>query len=229
MDFDQHVHPERDRRVLDVFCRGIVERGHDDQDAVRAMGAGFHHLIGVEHEILAQHWQAGRRARRDHEVEMALEGGRVGQHRQARRAAGLVSLRQCRRIEIGADQPLRRRGLFHFRDQRIIAARKLFADRAHETARRRCFFGARLDVGKRMRALGGRDLLALVGLDLGQDIGHLWRLSDQPRETAIRCFSRAAAAPLSSDWVPSATPSFKSLARPATISAAAAFSSATSR
>src|SRR6266550_1705709 len=51
----------------------------------------------------------------------------------------------------------------------------------------------------------------------------------QPLETAISCSSRAAAAPLSSDFVLSATPSFKVLARPATINAAAAFSSATSR
>ena len=229
MDFDQHVHPERDCRVLDVLGRGIVERVHDDQDAVRAMGAGFEHLVGVEHEILAQHRQAGRRARRDHEVEMALEGGRVGQNRQARRAAGLVSLCQCRRIKIGANETLRRRGLLHFRDQRVVAACELFADRALETARRRRRLGAGLNVGKRMRPLGGGDFLALVGLDLGQDIGHLWRPSDQPRETATRCFSRAAAAPLSSDVVPNATPSFRSLARPATISAAAAFRSATSR
>src|SRR5882762_10692590 len=79
-----------------------------------------------------------------------------------------------------------------------------------------------------MRALGSGDLLALVGLDLAQDIGHRG-LPGQPLETAISCFSRAAAAPLSSDLVPSTTPSFKFFARPATISAAAAFSSATSR
>jgi len=36
----------------------------------------------------------------------------------------------------------------------------------------------------------------------------------QPLETATRCFSRVAAAPLSSDFVPSATPSFRVLARP---------------
>src|SRR6266702_777208 len=51
----------------------------------------------------------------------------------------------------------------------------------------------------------------------------------QPLETATRCFSRAAAAPLSGDFVPIATPSFKFPARPATISVAAAFSRATSR
>ena len=229
MDFDQHVHAKRNRRVLEILGDGVVERGHDDQDAVRAMGAGFHHLIGVEQKILAQHRQVGRRARRDHEVEMALERGRVGQDRQAGRAAGLIGLGKRRRIEIGADQSLRGRGLFHLRDQRVVAARKLFPDRTQEATRRRGRLGAGFDLGQRMRPLGGGDFLALVGLDLGQDIGHLWRPSDQPRETAIRCFSRAAAAPLSSDLAPSATPSFKSLARPATISAAAAFNSATSR
>ena len=37
------------------------------------MGAGLDHLIGVEHEILAQHRQVGRRARRHHEIEMTLK------------------------------------------------------------------------------------------------------------------------------------------------------------
>src|SRR5258708_12091944 len=80
-----------------------------------------------------------------------------------------------------------------------------------------------------MRALGGSDLLALVSLDLGENVGHRQGALGQLLETAIRCFSRAAAAPLSSELVPSATPSFKFFARPATISAAAPFSSATSR
>ena len=48
MDFDQDVHAVRERRVLDVPGRGIVERRHDDQDAVGAVGAGFDHLIGVD-------------------------------------------------------------------------------------------------------------------------------------------------------------------------------------
>jgi hypothetical protein len=48
-------------------------------------------------------------------------------------------------------------------------------------------------------------------------------------ETAISCFSRSAAAPESSAFAPMATPSFKFAARPATISAAAAFNKATSR
>ena len=64
VDFDQHVHAMRDRRVLDILGCGIVERRHDEQDAVGAIGAGLDHLIGVEDEVLAQHRQVGRRARR---------------------------------------------------------------------------------------------------------------------------------------------------------------------
>ena len=172
MDLEQHVHAVRKRGILDIPGRGIIERRHDDQDAVGAMSAGLDHLIGVVHEILAQHRQRRGGARGDHEVEMALERRRVGQHRQARRAAGLIGPRQRRRIEIGADQAFRRRGLLHFRDQRVVAAREFFADRADKTARRRRRLRQRFDAGKRMRALGGGDLLALVGFDLGQDVGH---------------------------------------------------------
>src|SRR4051794_10121376 len=82
-----------------------------------------------------------------------------------------------------------------------------------------------------MRALGRRDFLAFIGLDLGQDVRHVHARPDslQLLDTEISCFSRAAAAPLSSDSRPIATPSLRVLTRPATMSAAAAFKSATSR
>ena len=33
---------------------GVVDLGHDDEDAVGAPGARFYHLVGVDHEVLAQ-------------------------------------------------------------------------------------------------------------------------------------------------------------------------------
>src|SRR3569623_2089342 len=57
VNFEQHVHSEIERRVFDVARRCVIQRGHDDQDAIGAMRARFHHLIGVVHEILAQHRQ----------------------------------------------------------------------------------------------------------------------------------------------------------------------------
>ena len=62
VDLEQHVHAERDRGVLEVLRQAVVDRRHDDQDAVGAPGARLDHLIGVVHEILAQHRQ--RRSRR---------------------------------------------------------------------------------------------------------------------------------------------------------------------
>ncbi len=229
MDFDQHVHAVRDRGVLDIAGGAVVERGHDDQDAVGAMGARLDHLIGVEHEILAQHRQCGRRARRHHEIEMALERRRVGQHRETGRASGFIGLGKRRRIEIGANQPLGGRGFFHFGDQRVVAASELAADRTRQNrvARGRispALRGSRADARAwRRRFPRACKSRSWSGCRTSRDP------SDQPLETAISCFSLAAAAPLSSDLAPRLTPSFRSLARPATISAAAALSSATSR
>jgi len=41
MNFDQDIHAVRNRGVLDVFGGAVVERCHDDQDAVGAMGTGL--------------------------------------------------------------------------------------------------------------------------------------------------------------------------------------------
>ena len=53
------------RRWRDRAAIASSTCGQDDQDAVGAPGARFGHLIGVEHEVLAQHRQAagGARAR----------------------------------------------------------------------------------------------------------------------------------------------------------------------
>ena len=57
--------PNDERRVFELARGRVVERRHDDQDAVGAPGARFRHLIGLEHEILAQRRQrASPRARR---------------------------------------------------------------------------------------------------------------------------------------------------------------------
>ena len=170
--------------------------------------------------------QRGGVARGGQMLGAALERRRVGEHRQAGRAAGLVGARQRRRIEIGADQSLRRARLLDLGDQRVVAGRKLALDRGEEAARRRRRLGRRLDRRGRTRALRRRDLLALVGLDLGKDVGHP---VSQPFDTCTSRSRRALAAPELIDFAACATPCLRSLARPATTSPAAAFMSATSR
>src|SRR5262249_58096422 len=73
---------------------------------------------------------------------------------------------------IGADQTLRRARLLDLGDERKAARGVAPLDRGEEAARRGRSPGFRLDGAERARALRRRDLGALVGLDLGQDIGH---------------------------------------------------------
>ena len=108
MHFDQHVHAERESRRFEFGRGSVIERRHDDEDAIGAGRARLRHLIGVVHEILAQHRQRTGRARRAQMIERALERGRVGEDGQTGRAALRIGLRQRRRIEIVADQSLSR-------------------------------------------------------------------------------------------------------------------------
>ena len=71
---------------------------------VGADGARFHHLIGLQHEILAQHRQMGRGARGLQIVVTALEVIFLRQHGQAGSTALRVGAGQGRGVEVGADQ-----------------------------------------------------------------------------------------------------------------------------
>ena len=145
VDLDQHVHAVGKRGLFDVPGRAVVERGHDDQDAVGAVGTGLRHLVGIEHEVLAEHRKRGRRARRHHEIEVALERRRVGEHGKAGGAAGLVRPGEQRRIEIGPYQPLGGRSLLDLGNQPVVAVGVLLPDRPDESARGRRGPGQRLN------------------------------------------------------------------------------------
>ena len=144
----------------------VVDARHDDEDAVGAPGARLEDLVGLEQEVLAQ---AGRPEASRACVRIfgpALERGRVGQHREAGGAALGIGAGEARRIEIGADQALRRARLLDLGDQRRLpcgdaAARwRAAKPRGGRAARARRSISA-----GGTRGLGGRDLLALVGFD----------------------------------------------------------------
>ena len=61
---DEHVHAERERRLLERLRLVVGDRRHDDQDAVGAPGARLEDLVGLEHEILAERRQRAPRAPR---------------------------------------------------------------------------------------------------------------------------------------------------------------------
>ena len=136
MHLEEHVHAERQRHLFERLCLGVRHRRHDDEDAVGAPGARLEHLVGLEHEIFSERRKGGRRTRCGQEFRRALERRRVGQHREAGRAARLVGPRQRRRIEIGADQALRRARLLDLRDQRDAFRRDLPPECLGKSARR---------------------------------------------------------------------------------------------
>ena len=102
-----------------------------------APGARLQHLIGVEKEILAQDGKRRRLARFDQMLGRALERGRVGQHRKAGCAAGLIGLGELGRLEILADEPLRGARLLDLGDQAEPAFVDCPLQRLDETARGR--------------------------------------------------------------------------------------------
>ena len=165
---DQHVHAvARTPRPPGRLRGRVVDRRHDDQDAVGAPGARLGHLIGLVHEILAQRRQRGRRARRGQDTPAcpgttARRSAPTGRPRRPPRRRG-----QRRRIEVGADQALRRARLLDLGDQRVVAGGDACA---RSRARKPRGAGARL---------GG-------GLDLGIAAARAW-----PRRSPRACRPRS--------------------------------------
>ena len=133
---DQDIHAEIEGEGFQLRRFRVLERGHDQQDAIGADRARLEHLVGVEHEILAQCRQPDRAARLFQERILALEIRLVGQHRQAGRAARLIGAGEGRRIEVSADQPLGGRGALDLRDQAEAAGADHALQLGAEAARR---------------------------------------------------------------------------------------------
>ena len=176
VDLDQHVHAEPVGGVDQRARLRVGDARHDDEDAIGAPGARLEHLVGLEQEVLAQGRQAGRLARLRQIFGPALERRRVGEDREAGGAALRIGAGQRRRVEIGADQALRRARLLDLGDERRAAFGEVpcrwppqsRAAAARRAARRSISAGG-------TAALGGGDLLALVGFDAGENVAHASR------------------------------------------------------
>src|SRR5215831_2690776 len=172
VDLQQDVHAERLRGVLEILCRAVIDRRHDDQDAISPPRPRLSYLIDVVHEILAQDRKLGRGASGDEVFGLALERGRIGEHREAGRTPPLIGACQCGCIEICADQAFRGTRLLDLGDQGIVAGRERVGDGSDKSAWGRGRSGGGLDRDEGTGALGSRDLLALIALDAGENVGH---------------------------------------------------------
>ena len=167
VDFDQHIHRMVERGRLDLGHDAVIERRDDDQDGIGTERACFGDLPRVDHEILAQDGQVAGLAGGDEVILMALEIGRIGQHGKACRAPCGIGPGMRRRLEIGADQALRRRGFLDLgnKSEPVIL-------RAGECSLKPARRGLRTDrgfeIGQRAFLLGGSHLFALGGADFFQ-------------------------------------------------------------
>src|SRR5690348_3614497 len=156
----------------------------------------------------------------------AFEIGLVGQNRETRRAAVLISARQRRRIEIRPDHAARRRCHLDLGDEAGSAGRDRRFKRLQEAARRRHALDRLRQGARRVQPLIGGDLGALLGADLHQHVAHAGTVS---LVIATILSSARRAAPEAIESAASRTPAVRSSARPATINAAAVLSRTQSR
>src|SRR6476661_1597082 len=91
MNFNQYVHSMVKSRAFDLAGGDVVDRCHDDQDAVGAERAGFGDLIRLVDKVFAENGKPGRLPRLSQKLRPALERRRIRQHGETHRAALLVS------------------------------------------------------------------------------------------------------------------------------------------
>src|SRR5258708_21843779 len=174
---------------------------------------------------------------------LALKIRRVGAHREASRPPPFMGWRQGGRVDLRPDQAFGGARLLDLCNQGIVACRKFAPNASGKAAWSRSRSGIGLDRGDGAGTLGRRNLFALVGLDLGENVRHraFTRVLDRcgargkpssdshAFEIATRRWSRVAASPESMDACASASAPLRSLAPAATVSAAPALRMATAR
>ena len=172
MHLDERCHAPMLGRVLELAGERVVHGGENDEDAVRAPGPRLDHLIGVDHEILAQDGKARRLARRGQIVWRALEGRRVGENGEALGAARLIGAGEGRRVEIGANEAPRGARLLDLGNEREAARHDPVGEPVAKAAGGLARLRLGLEPRQRPLRLGPGDLVALVGENVLQHVSH---------------------------------------------------------
>ena len=172
-DFHQHGHAEFVGQRFQLFHLRQLQRRHDQQDGVGADGAGAADLVGVDHEVLAQHRDVAGGARFDQVVLAALEELHVGQHRQAGGAMGFIAPGNGGGIEVLPDYASGGTGLLDLGDYRRLARGDLGADGTDEIARLRHRLGFGTHGGIGLLRHGAGDFGLFDFEDFLQDVGHV--------------------------------------------------------
>src|SRR5256885_6371549 len=172
--FDQNVHAELVCAGLECGQSCILERGNDQENAIRTERFRLQDLLLIDHKILAQSRQAASLARCDQMLQTSLEIIAIGQYRKTRRASGFVTPGDGGRIENRPQYALARARLLDLRDHGGAPGSDLGAKRACKIARRRRCRGTFAHLAQGNSCLRGGKLLGLGGENPGKDVtrGH---------------------------------------------------------
>ena len=132
--FHQHIHAQFHGRAFQIAQLVRRQGGNNQQDAVGPQCARVRHLVGVDHEIFAQHRQGTGRAGLTQVIVRALEKFHIGKHRQAGGTVRRIRGGDFNRVEIFANDPARGRRLFDFGDDGRLALGNFFFDRSGKAA-----------------------------------------------------------------------------------------------
>ena len=188
MHFDQRIHAVMRGGILQLGGERVIDRGHDDQDAIGPPGAGLGHLIGVIEEILAQSGQGAGRAGGGQKLRRALKRRRIGEDREAGGPPGLIGLGEGGRVKIGADQTFRGAGLLDLGNQAIAPGGHFAAEGGGKATGGGGSAGLGLQPRQGARLFGGGDLFEFIGFDLVENIhARLLKLARRGRAKCRPC------------------------------------------
>jgi len=176
MHLDQHAHAQFTRAGFEFAHQSMVQRGDDQEHAIRAPVPCFIDLVRVDDEILAQRRNGAGRSGLFQIVGAALEKIHVRQYGEAGRAMRGIALCDLGGLKIFTKNALGRRGLFDFSNHACLAGRDFLAQAGLEASQ----LIARFPVGLDIAAQAGEVLVFFsradfVGFDVEnfvQDIGH---------------------------------------------------------
>ena len=166
MHLNQHIEAKRLGIACQVSQRRCVQRSDDEQHTVGTHSARRGNLIAVDNKIFANDRNRAGTAGGNEVIVMALKVVAIGQHRQTSRAVGCVIRRVACRVEVGANEPFRRRRLLDFGDYRRLFARDTRHDSVGKTADGIRFSGERLHVGEAQHAFVSFDFAMFGGDNL---------------------------------------------------------------
>ena len=123
VEFHERRHPEVEDLAIEASEMAVVEALSDEQNGIGTMSPGLDHLIGIDDELFAKHWQRHRLAGGDKVGQTAAEALAIGQHRDRCSPSGGVAPGDRGGLGPGPDFTGRRAAAFEFSNKADAARR----------------------------------------------------------------------------------------------------------